>query len=394
MKAIIVSFFLLIFCQISLGQPPTKQQEPANTTGEQQLENITENGEDVETEDDTYLQQLANLQRNPININYADLDELKQLRTLSVFQINNLINYRNLLGKLIDIYEIQAVPGFDIATIQKIRPFITISEKADLVGTIADRLKNGNHSLLFRATQVLEKSKGFLVNPATTKNYYPGSAQRLFVRYRYSFKNQLQYGFVGEKDAGEQLFKGEQKNGFDFYSAHFFARNIGAIKSLALGDFTVNLGQGLTSWMSLAFKKGPDVLSTKREAPVLNPYNSAGEVFFHRGLGITIKKKNIETTVFASYKKTDANFDRGLDTTQVQDDFVTSFQTSGFHRTASEAADKGVQRQLAFGGNISCNKNKYHVGLNAVQYDFKYPLVKTAEPYNLYALSEIGRAHV
>jgi hypothetical protein len=387
MRAIIIAFFISFLSQISLGQPPTKQQEPANSNTEQQLENITENSEDENTEDDFYLQQLSSLQRNPINLNTASADELKQTRLLSVFQINNLINYRTLLGKLIDIYELQAVPSFDIATIQKIRQFVTVNENADLINTIGNRLKNGDHTLLFRATQVLEKSKGFLVNPATTKNYYPGSAQRLFVRYRYNYKNNLQYGFVGEKDAGEQLFKGAQKNGFDFYSAHFFARNIGIVKSLAVGDYTVNLGQGLTSWMSLAFKKGPDVLATKREASVLNPYNSAGEIFFHRGVGVTLKKKNIETTLFASYKKTDANFDRGLDTLQTQDDFVSSIQTSGFHRTASEAADKGIQRQLAFGGNVSYNKNNFHVGINGVQYNLKYPLVKSNEPYNYYALS-------
>ena len=387
MKVIIVAIFILISCQLCLGQPPTKQQEQTNSNTEQQLENITENSEDAVSEDDTFLQQLDILKRNPINLNYATTEELKQTRLLTLFQINNLLNYRIFLGKLIDIYELQAVPGFDVATLQKIRPYVTVSEKADLFNSIADRLKSGDHSLLIRATQVLEKSKGFLANPTTTKNYYPGSPQRIFVRYRYSFKNQLQYGFVGEKDAGEQFFKGTQKNGFDFYSAHFFVRNVGIVKSLALGDFTVNLGQGLTSWMNLAFKKGPDVLSAKREASVLNPYNSAGEIFFHRGAGITVKKKNIETTLFASYKKIDANFDPGADTTQVQDDFVTSFQTSGFHRTASEAADKGVQRQLAFGGNISYNIPNFHIGLNAIQYNFKYPLVKTNEPYNIYALS-------
>ncbi len=387
MRVIFLAFLLFVFSQISLGQQPTKQPEPTNSNTEQQLENITENSEDETTEDDFYLQQLATLQKNPININLASADELKQTRLLSVFQINNLITYRSVLGKLIDMYELQAVPSFDIATIQKIRPYITVNENADLVNTIANRLKNGNHTLLFRATQVLEKSKGFLANPAITKNYYPGSAQRVFMRYRYNFKNNLQYGFVGEKDAGEQFFKGTQKNGFDFYSAHFFARNIGMVKSLAVGDYTVNLGQGLTSWMSLAFKKGPDVTATKREASVLNPYNSAGEIFFHRGVGVTLKKKNIETTLFASYKKIDANFDGGLDTLQTQDDFVTSFQTSGFHRTASEAADKGIQRQLAFGGNISYHKKDYHIGINAVQYNFKYPLVKSNEPYNFYALA-------
>jgi len=97
---------------------------------------------------------------------------------------------------------------------------------------------------------------------------YPGSPQKVFIRYKYQYKNLLQYGVVGEKDAGEQFFKGSQKQGFDFYSVHFFVKNIGVIKSLALGDYTVSLGQGLTQWQSLAFKKSADVLSVKRQSPV------------------------------------------------------------------------------------------------------------------------------
>ena len=57
----------------------------------------------------------------------------------------------------------------------------------------------------------------------------------------------MQFGVVGDKDAGEQFFKGAQKYGFDFYSFHFFARKIGSMQALALGDFTVNMGKALRS---------------------------------------------------------------------------------------------------------------------------------------------------
>jgi DNA uptake protein ComE-like DNA-binding protein len=387
MKKYYVSFLILMMSLKAFSQVPEKQPEPSNSNAEQQLENITETGEDAETEDDTFLQQLAEFQKNPINLNYATEEDLLQLHLLTTLQIKNFIAYRNLLGSLIDIYELQAVPTFSLNTIQKIRPYVTVNIKAELIGSIADRLKNGNHTLLVRASQIIEKSKGFLTDALANKSYYPGSAQKLFVRYRYNYKNLLQYGLVGEKDAGEQFFKGNQKQGFDFYSAHIFARNIGKIKSLAIGDFTVNMGQGLTSWMSLAFKKGPDITAIKREAEVLRPYNAAGEVFFHRGVGITVKHKNIEATLFGSYKKIDANFNAGFDSTQAQDDYVTSFQTSGFHRTNSEYADKGTQQQIAYGGNVKVKLNNLQVGVNAIQYNYKLPLQKSAEPYNLYALS-------
>ncbi len=387
MKKITTGLFFVMLHAYCLAQVQAKKTtEQNNTTTEQQLENITNNNEGAETEDDSYLQLLEQYQKTPININTASEEDLKTLRMLTPMQIKSLLAYRNLLGELLNFYEIQAVPGWDVATIQKIRAFISTDKEVNLINTLQERLTGGEHTILLRVTQTLEKSKGYQIDPNAGKSFYQGSQQRLLVRYRYRYKNLLQYGVLGEKDQGEQFFKGSQKQGFDFYSAHLFARNIGIIKSLALGDYTVNMGQGLTQWMSLAFKKGPDVLNTKRESPVLQPYNAAGEIFFHRGVGITIGKKNWEATAFVSYKKTDANFAAG-DTTTTQDDFVTSLQTSGFHRTKTEVADKGIQTQLIFGGNFAYKIYNFHVGVNAIQYSLKYPLLKSTEPYNLFALT-------
>ena len=362
------------------------KENPVNTNTEQQLENITANNEDIETEDDSYLQQLVQFQKTPVNLNTADESLLKELRFLNPMQIQNLVSYRAVLGKLINIYELQALPGWDIATIQKIRPYITVSSEETLFDAVSTRLKNGDQNILIRVSQTLEKAKGYLSDSGTATNLYPGSPQKLLVRYKYNYKNLLQYGVVAEKDAGEQFLKGSQKQGFDFYSAHLFLKNAGMVKALALGDFTVNMGQGLTQWMSLAFKKGPDVLSVKRQSAVLRPYNSAGEINFHRGVGITVGRNNWEATVFGSYRKVDANF-IASDSTQSFDEFVSSLQTSGYHRTKNEMQDKGIQRQIAFGGNFSYQIQGLHVGINAIKYIFKYPLVKQAQPYNLYALN-------
>jgi hypothetical protein len=347
--------------------------------------NITENNEDSETEDDSYLQQMVQYIKNPIELNYADAVELNQLRMLTSMQVQYFILYRSLVGKLVDLYELQAVPGWDIGTIQKIRPYVNVSMQVLAVSAVKRRLKNGEHSILIRASQVPERSKGYLLDSAAATNFYPGSPQKLLFRYKYTYRNLFQYGIVTEKDAGEQFFKGKQKQGFDFYSAHIFLRKIGLIKSLAIGDFTVNLGQGLTQWQSLAFKKSVDVINIKREGDILRPYNSAGEINFHRGIGITLAKKNWHLTVFGSYRNIDANF--VSDTSQTQEDFISSLQISGYHRTKSETDDKAVQRQLAFGGNFSYHYKRLHLGFNGIRYKFKLPLIKSSEPYNLYALT-------
>jgi len=377
-KPFIISFvFCLAFCT-----HPFKgwgQEIPVST--EQQLENQTD-ADQGETEDDTYLQDLEQFRKNPINLNSADADELKQLRIVTDLQIENLLFYRDLFGKLINIYELQAVPSWDIATIKKLLPFITIAVPVSLKEEATKRFSEGEHSLLLRVTQVLEKSTGF--DKSTTGTKYLGSPQRVFFRYRYVYKNLLQFGITGDKDAGEQFLKGAQSKGFDFYSFHFFARKIGIIQSLVLGDFTVNLGQGLIQWQGLAFKKSVDVMGVKRQSAILRPYSSAGEFYFNRGAGITIKKGKLEATAFASFRKISANF---VTDTVNKEDFISSFLTSGYHRTASETADRNNLTQTAFGGNIMFKNRGWHIGINGIDYHFSLPVQKRDEPYNLYAVN-------
>lgn len=369
------------FRPLLIGQQPSLS--PFTTPGELQLETITESNEDVEPEDDSFLQAMRLFLRSPVNLNEADAAMLKELLVLSPLQIDQILSYRRLLGNFLHLYELQAVPGLDIPTIERIRPYITVATPQPLYASMRERLKGGRSTLLARVSQVLETQKGFLVE-GRTANFYPGSRQRIYCRYKYQFKNLLQFGFLGDKDAGEQFFKGAQKMGFDFYSAHLFVRNIGIVKSLAIGDFAVNFGQGLTQWQRLAFKKGTEVTNVKRQLQGIHPYNSAGEINFHRGIGLTVNTRNIEATVFVSFRKVDGNV---VTDPLEEDGVISSLQTSGLHRTKSEVADKGSQGQFTVGASIGYNYKNLHVGINGVRYQFQRPIKKADELYNLYALS-------
>ncbi len=286
---------------------PSEPFEPPPVV-EQQLENLTESNEDANPEDDSYLQNLVYFRRNPINLNYADVGQLEELKLLTALQINNFTSYKKLFGNFISIYELQAIPAWNINLIKKILPYITVNIKTDVFNSLKSRLINGKQTLLIRSGEIFEKSKGYLLQNTAATNFYPGSPQKILLRYKYNFKNLMQYGVTAEKDAGEQFFKGAQKSGFDFYSAHVFIRNLGIIKSFAIGDFTVNMGQGLTQWQGLAFKKGAQILNIKRQSDILRPYNSAGEITFSRGAGITLYKKNWETTAFHKLPKARCKF--------------------------------------------------------------------------------------
>lgn len=374
-KLILILFFTIDHSPLTISAQDT------TANFEQQLENLTD-AEQAETEDDSFLQQLEYFRKNRLNLNEADENDLRGLRILSGLQIANFIAYRKLIGNFISIYELQAVPAWDPAIIKKLLPFISVGKAVSINEDFVNRFKGGEHVLLLRFSQVLEKSKGFDRSTSGTK--YLGSPQKLFFRYRYQYKNLLQYGLVGDKDAGEQFFKGAQNKGFDFYSFHLFARKTGMIQSLAIGDFTVNMGQGLIQWQGLAFGKSVDVLGVKRQSPVLRPYNSAGEFNFHRGAGVTVQQGKLEATAFASIRKLSANFE--ADTVN-HEEFISSFLNSGYHRTESEVEDRNKLRQLAFGGNIKFKTNNWHLGFNAIHFDFSSPVQKRDEPYNYFAIN-------
>lgn len=343
---------------------------------EQQLENQAEITE-METEDDAYWQQLEALRRHPLDLNTADATDLGALPMLNALQVANFLRYRSLFGRLVSLHELQAIPGWDIHTIRQLLPLVVLGGGTSMAVPVGHRFYKGEHSLVVRLSQVLEKSKGFQPPATADKDHYQGGQLRTFSRYRYNYNNLLQYGITADKDAGESFLSGPQKAGFDFYSFHLFARKLGKVKALALGDFTVNMGQGLIHWQSLAFKKSAAVLQVKRQGPVLKPYSAAGEYYFHRGAGITLQHKNWETTIFASFRKLDAN---------LVNDSITSVSTTGYHRTLAELNDRYNLDRITAGGNIKYSRPRWHVGINTVQYGFSKPFKTSGEPYDVFAV--------
>ncbi len=370
--AALIIIFLLTY-SVSYAQ----EQENIIAALEQYAELMAEEG--VEKQGGSLMLQLENLKKHPINLNRANADDLKELPELSDLQIESFLSYRRLFGDLLNIYELQAIPTWNINTIQKLLPFITVVRNTSLANS--ERWNNGSHAILIRSSRILEKSLGY-TSQSDSSTRFMGTADRLMIRYSYNYRNLLQWGISGDKDAGERLFKGSQKAGFDFYSFHFFLSRLGIIKSLAIGDFTVNMGQGLIRWQGLTFSKSPEITSVKRQSPVLHPYTATGESNFHRGAGITLQKGTWECTLFFSYLK----FSGNLVKDSVTDiGHITSIITSGYHRTPGEQEDKNNLQQITAVASFKFTEDRWHLAINAVQYKFSLPLKKEEHPYTLYA---------
>jgi hypothetical protein len=369
---------LLVILNIPGFAQPTNEPESRREALETEAER-----KGSEPNDDSYELNLDELSRHPLNLNTASGEELIQLHVLNALQVRNLISYRKLLGPFLSLRELQAVPGWDIETIRELLPYVKADQDNSPYTALRERWKGGNGSLLIRAAQVLEKSRGFEKPATPSTSYYTGSAQKIFIRYTYNFKQMLAYGFSGDKDAGEPFFRGAQRAGFDFYSFHFFLRQTGIIRALAIGDFTVNMGQGLIQWQTFSLTKSSQALAIKREAAFIEPYHSAGEFNFHRGIGVCLQKGKWQSGFIISSQKISTHTESD---TAGREDLFSSFQNSGYHRTPTEIADRNNTRQISVGGSIHYLGNRLLLGFNWIHFQFSRPFQKQDEPYNLYSL--------
>ncbi len=357
-------------------------QEVADITA-QKLENETAGADDRELEDDDHDQQLEYHLRHRMNINTLDPEWLAMVLGLTALQVNQFREYRKWLGPFIDMAELQAVPGWDVETVKRILPFLKLGEEQNIFPVMKERLRKGEHSFLLRTGRVFEKSIGFSKNDSGLIPF-SGDRQKFMLRYMYRFRNLLQWGITAEKDPGEPMFKNGFKKGFDFYSAHLAIRDFRIIKAFIAGDYHINLGQGLIHWQSMAFRKSAETIQVLRQGNGLRPYNGTDENRFHRGAGIELRKNQWSLLLFLAKDKLDGNI--LADTTNHFKKVLTSFQTSGLHRTMGEYQDKDAFTQQVWGGQVGFRQGRFKIAINGVQYHFNENILKKKEPYNLFAI--------
>ena len=376
----------LLTSSISFAQ---SKEEEKNKIIEKRIEYLIEDAEESDADYTTIFDQLAYFFDHPLNINRADLDDLEELGILTSIQINNLLGHLEENGKLMTLEELQTVEGFDSEVIKLLLPFVKVSSDVDNAQlSLRELLKNGESQLFMRYQSVLEEKKGYSSITdsallASPNSRYLGSEPKLYTRYRYKYGRHLSFGFTAEKDAGEEFFSGNQKKGFDYYSAHLFIRNQGKIKQLAIGDFQAQFGQGLTYWSGRAFGKSADIMLIKRSAQGLKAYTSVDESRFLRGGGTTFKFGKFEATAFYSYKKIDANVD-AVDSLSDDNEVlaVTSLQQTGFHRTFNELEDKGVIAQRILGGHLAYRTRKLTLGLTGINSNINTDFTPAIQTYS------------
>jgi len=321
-------------------------------------ETITNLEEDLEN--DNILDDLTYLVASPININdtLANYTPLISYGILNNIQAQNIRDYVKTYGNLLSTTELVAINGLSYAEVQRLLPYISVSAVERKIVPFGKQLKWGRDIFLTRYQTVIEDQEGF-TRSDSSKTRYLGDPGKLYLRYRHQFADQLSYGFVAEKDPGEEFFTGSN-DGFDSYSFHFFKKNNGAIKAIALGDYEVKIGQGLLHWNGFSLGKGVSSSILYRTAPRIRAFNSANEFNFMRGAAAEFQAGKFVLDTWASSKKVDASF--GIDTLTDRISLITLKQV-GLHRTPTEIRDERVTQLSNAGANLEFKSEKFNIGV-------------------------------
>lgn len=363
----------------------TSNCQDKNDIIQSRIEFISEQLESESIDLTDVIAQLSYYYDYPMNLNSAELEDLQSLNLLTEVQINDLLLHREIFGKYVSIYELQSLTYWDLETIRLVLPFVKVDDKLDqLHVSVKEMLKYGKFEAFFRFQTNQEQKAGYDdVSDSilsSSNSYYHGNAHRYYSRLRFSYRTNFSVGITAEKDPGEEFFKGSQQYGFDFYSAHAFYKGGKYLKAVAIGDYQVQIGQGLNLWSGYAFNKSADVTNVKKSANSLKPYTSVDETRFMRGAAIEVGYKNWSLTTFGSYKGIDGAII--TDSLVEEQEFVSSINLTGFHRTNSEIARKNTLIEIIAGSNLRYNRRNLTFGLAGVYQAYNQSFNKDTLPYN------------
>ena len=357
-------------------------------TEERLAEDLTLPDDDDDASHEDLLEDYLFYLENPLNINSEEVIHLEEIGLLSVFQTEALQQYRRQFGDLLFIDELLTMEEFNEAVVAVIGPLIyfgksekTMEQERPGLGRM---ITQGRHQVTLNYAQK--------THDTTTK--YLGDPLKLQVKYAFHYKQRLRFGFALEKDAGEPWQ--HQFPCFDFYGFHIYASDIQLtgnaqrgtkgleIKDLALGDYLLSFGQGLTLWSGMSFGKTSGGSSPMKRAAGVRPKASASEGNFFRGAATTFRYRDWYATAFYSFRYIDATIVESdtLDDELDDAELVSALQETGYHRTLKELEKRHAVRQQVFGGHLCYAGPQLEVGFTAYHLRLNKMLQLKPSKYN------------
>lgn len=312
------------------------------------LENAASSNELEQFDNETITEDLLYLKTNPINLNdsMANFTLLYEYDLISPLQVDNLRKYIRRHGSLLSMNELIAVPSFNKASVQNLQAFVDTKALPTETVKWHQQLKNSRRKLILRYQRTLEKQQGYRILD-TVGPKYQGDPNKLYLKFRLNYRDNLSLGLLLDKDAGETLF--DTLNRPDFTSFHVAVTpKKSFIKQLLIGDYEVKLGQGLLHRNGFLIGKGSDATTVFQKGPSVKPYTSSNEFNFMRGLAVqcTPNPKILLQGQFSS-KKLDGRLE--IDDSNTNRPIIRSINKSGLHRTFGERQRQKKIREKTYG---------------------------------------------
>ncbi len=315
-----------------------------------------------------FLEQLI---QHPIDPNTASADELQQIPALDLKTANRIVTFRQ-THLFENLSELEKVTGIGKVTLKRIRPFLRISRS--LLHKNPHFWTGGfRGQYLARFQQTLTPQKGYQADSGKT-GYLGGPAhayQRLTLYNRH-----LSLNITQDKDPGEAW---DGKLGFDYTSGHFAVYDVGILRRIVVGDYSLNFGQGLNIRTSGSMGMGSEVVTGAiLSGRGLRPYTSSDENHFFRGIAATVGNR-LSATFFYSRRRYSA--------TTIDGDTISYPSFTGYYRTPTEFGRRYDIGAIMYGGHLEWTFQYGNAGLTAYHNRFDHYIAPDDRYYRLYYFS-------
>ncbi|MBP3774854.1 MAG: helix-hairpin-helix domain-containing protein [Bacteroidaceae bacterium] len=325
---------------------------------------------------------LLELHRQPIDINRAQAEDLLQLPFITPPMADSILSYRRRQGALLSLEELAFVKGISHQARRWAHLFLTCGSDPRPPTPAGHRPSHDcQHLLAANAAIPLYLRAGFgkysKDQLAQSPNKaYQGPPLAATLRYRGQWSDRLEWGLTGQTDEGEPI--GRRGNHLaDYQSAFLLGRGHGLLRRWAVGDYRMHLGLGLTVGQGM-WNNALSLLDFPRNTRQgIVKHSGTDETHFLRGAAATLGLGRWQATFFASHRRLDAT---------IQDGRVSTWLTTGLHRTALELQRKGNLACTAWGGQMAWQGRHLTLGLNALRLHYGHPFTTGTALYRRYYL--------
>ncbi|WP_243575231.1 helix-hairpin-helix domain-containing protein [Candidatus Cardinium sp. cByotN1] len=305
---------------------------------------------------------------NPLDLNKVTAASLGALGILSIEQIKSFFNHLAATGPLYSRYELQAIPGFDLTTIDLLLPFVYVVESYHLPSHYPKINQNNYNYFLFRyAPSLSQRSCKQL--PAL------GNLAKCMVQLTCNHLNDITWGITARKQAGEAFCwdHATYRYGFNLWSIFLMVKHKKTIKRMVIGDYQIGYGQGLL--LSPGYKQLGDSITSIIWSNNLGirPYKGIRRTGL-RGLAITSDLGPIELTGFYANNHLDATIQLDQD----HKPYSKRIDDTGKYDTIHQLDKKGTLHEQVLGCTIrkQYDRNQTEMGINLLYNHYDLPIVR------------------